>query len=95
MLLFVGLDGEKKMFKFVYNYIGVSELLSEMFGKIMLIFDILMWSYYELFLFCLLVEIEQFKMDVESGINFCDIKILFVKEIIVCFYLEVDVDVVE
>lgn len=57
MFLLVGLDGEKKMFKLVYNYIGVSEVLSEMFGKIMLIFDDLMWSYYELFFFCLLEEV--------------------------------------
>lgn len=57
LLFLVGLDGEKKMLKLFGNYIGVIEVLSEMFGKIMLIFDELMWDWYNLFFFWLFVEI--------------------------------------
>lgn len=83
------------MSKSAHNYIGVSESPSEMFGKIMSISDTLMWSYYELLSFRPLAEIEQFKMDVESGTNPRDIKILLAKEIIARFHSEADADAAE
>ena len=48
MPLLVGLDGVKKMSKSLGNYVGISELPSEMFGKLMSIGDELMPTYYEL-----------------------------------------------
>ena len=48
MPLLVGLDGVEKMSKSKHNYIGVTDVPSEMFGKIMSISDELMWNYYGL-----------------------------------------------
>ncbi|MCX5718418.1 MAG: tyrosine--tRNA ligase, partial [Nitrospirae bacterium] len=48
MPLLEGLDGVKKMSKSLGNYIGISELPKEMYGKIMSISDELMLRYYEL-----------------------------------------------
>ncbi|MCL9775157.1 tyrosine--tRNA ligase [Vibrio methylphosphonaticus] len=95
MPLLVGLDGEKKMSKSAHNYIGVSEVPTEMFGKIMSISDVLMWSYYELLSFRPLEEIAQFKADVEAGKNPRDVKILLAKEIIARFHSQADADAAE
>lgn len=95
MPLLVGLDGEKKMSKSAHNYIGVSEVPTEMFGKIMSISDDLMWSYYELLSFRPLEQIAQFKTDVANGTNPRDIKILLAKEIIARFHTEADADAAE
>jgi tyrosyl-tRNA synthetase len=46
--LLEGLDGVEKMSKSLGNYIGVDEVSSEMFGKVMSISDELMWKYYTL-----------------------------------------------
>jgi tyrosyl-tRNA synthetase len=48
MPILVGLDGERKMSKSLGNYIGITDLPGEMFGKLMSVSDELMWSYYEL-----------------------------------------------
>jgi tyrosyl-tRNA synthetase len=95
MPLLVGLDGEKKMSKSANNYIGVSEIPTEMFGKIMSISDDLMWSYYELLSFRPLEQIAQFKSDVAQGTNPRDIKILLAKEIIARFHSEEDANAAE
>ncbi|MGO2507693.1 MAG: tyrosine--tRNA ligase [Vibrio hibernica] len=95
MPLLVGLDGEKKMSKSAHNYIGVSEAPTEMFGKIMSISDVLMWSYYELLSFRPLEEIAQFKADIDAGKNPRDIKILLAKEIIARFHSEAEADAAE
>ncbi|MGF1764172.1 tyrosine--tRNA ligase [Aliivibrio kagoshimensis] len=95
MPLLVGLDGTKKMSKSSHNYIGVSEAPSEMFGKIMSISDDLMWSYYELLSFRPLENIAQLKVDVESGTNPRDVKILLAKEIIARFHTQADADAAE
>ena len=50
MPLLEGLDGVKKMSKSSHNYIGVSEVPNEMFGKLMSISDELMDRYYTLLL---------------------------------------------
>ncbi|MGF1696719.1 tyrosine--tRNA ligase [Vibrio lamellibrachiae] len=95
MPLLVGLDGVKKMSKSAHNYIGVSDAPSDMFGKIMSISDVLMWSYYELLSFRPLEEIEQFKAGVEAGKNPRDVKVLLAKEIIARFHSEADADAAE
>lgn len=95
MPLLVGLDGEKKMSKSAHNYIGVSDAPNDMFGKIMSISDVLMWSYYELLSFRPLAEIERFRTDVEAGKNPRDIKILLAKEIIARFHTEADAEAAE
>ncbi|OEE57528.1 tyrosine--tRNA ligase [Enterovibrio norvegicus] len=95
MPLLVGLDGVKKMSKSAHNYIGISDVPSEMFGKIMSISDDLMWSYYELLSFRPLEEIAQFKADIEGGKNPRDVKILLAKEIIARFHSEADAEAAE
>src|SRR5690242_17494837 len=50
MPLLEGLDGVKKMSKSLGNFVGVSELVGDMFGKLMSISDTLMKRYYELLL---------------------------------------------
>ncbi len=95
MPLLVGLDGVKKMSKSANNYIGVADVPSEMFGKIMSISDDLMWSYYELLSFRPLDEIAKFKADVDAGSNPRDVKILLAKEIIARFHSEADAEAAE
>lgn len=46
--LLEGLDGIEKMSKSLGNYVGVTDVPSEMFGKLMSMSDDLMWRYYEL-----------------------------------------------
>jgi tyrosyl-tRNA synthetase len=48
MPILVGLDGERKMSKSLGNYVGITEVPGEMFGKLMSVSDELMWSYYDL-----------------------------------------------
>jgi len=48
MPILVGLDGERKMSKSLNNYVGITELPQQMFGKLMSISDDQMWVYYEL-----------------------------------------------
>jgi tyrosyl-tRNA synthetase len=50
MPLLEGLDGTKKMSKSLGNFVGVSELPTEIFGKLMSISDTLMVRYYEVLL---------------------------------------------
>ncbi len=50
MPLLEGLDGTKKMSKSAHNYVGVNEVPSEMFGKLMSVSDELMDRYYLLLL---------------------------------------------
>ena len=95
MPLLVGLDGVKKMSKSAHNYIGISEAPSEMFGKIMSISDVLMWSYYELLSFRPLEEVAELKAGVEAGKNPRDVKVLLAKEIIARFHSEADADAAE
>jgi tyrosyl-tRNA synthetase len=51
MPLLEGLDGVQKMSKSVGNYVGITEVADEMFGKLMSISDQLMWRYFELLSF--------------------------------------------
>lgn len=62
-LLLEGTDGVKKMSKSFGNYIGLSEQLDEMFGKIMSISDDLMTKYFTLLTDVRENEIEQLRQD--------------------------------
>ena len=65
--LLVGLDGVEKMSKSAGNYVGITETPDEMFGKLMSISDVLMWSYYELLTDLSVVEIDSIRQRVEGG----------------------------
>lgn len=56
-----GLDGVEKMSKSLGNYVGISEVPSSMFGKLMSISDDLMYRYYLLLTDLSLQEIEEKK----------------------------------
>lgn len=86
MPLLEGLDGVKKMFKSLGNYIGIQEAPGVMFGKLVSIPDDLMWRYFELLSFRSLDEISSLKVAVESGANPRDIKILLAEEIVARFH---------
>lgn len=86
MPILEGLDGVQKMSKSLGNYIGISDIPDEMFGKIMSISDDLMWRYFELLSFRPESEINQFKKDTEQGENPRDIKFKLAEEIIERFH---------
>lgn len=65
--LLVGLDGAEKMSKSASNTVGITEPPGEMFGKLMSISDVLMWSYYELLTDLSQPEIDALKAQVASG----------------------------
>ena len=86
MPLLEGLDGVNKMSKSLGNYIGVTDIPKEMFGKLMSISDILMWRYLELLSFRSLNEIAAWRTEVTGGRNPRDIKVLLAQEIVTRFH---------
>ena len=74
MPILEGLDGVQKMSKSLDNYIGVSDPLHEMFGKLMSISDSLMWRYFELLSFRPLEQVIDLKRQASEGRNPRDIK---------------------
>ena len=67
MPLLEGLDGVRKMSKSYGNYVGVSDVPNDMFGKLMSISDELMWKYYKLLTEIPLEKIPEMKEDILSG----------------------------
>ena len=65
--LLIGLDGTEKMSKSAGNYVGITEVPNEMFGKLMSISDKLMWEYYKLLTDLSLAEIATLESRVSSG----------------------------
>ena len=81
MPLLEGLDGVEKMSKSKNNYIAISEPANDMFAKLMSISDALMWKYFDLLSFRRADEIERLRLEVDSGRNPRDAKVLLAKEI--------------
>ncbi|MFI5182408.1 MAG: tyrosine--tRNA ligase [Thermoanaerobaculia bacterium] len=65
--LLVGLDGVEKMSKSLGNQIGIAEPPDEIYGKVMSVSDITMWSYWTLLTDLRPAEIAALKADVASG----------------------------
>jgi tyrosyl-tRNA synthetase len=86
MPILEGLDGVQKMSKSLGNYIGVSDLPGDMYRKIVSMPDSLLWRYFELLSFRSAVELEQFKCEVEGGVNPQSIKIKLAEEIVGRFH---------
>jgi len=86
MPILEGLDGVQKMSKSLNNYIGITDAPDEMFGKVMSISDELMWRYFELLSFRPISEIEEFKQQIDQGLNPRDVKFLLAKELIGRFH---------
>ena len=86
MPLLEGTDGINKMSKSLGNYIGITDIPSEIFGKIMSISDDLMWRYIELLSSATLSAITEWKNQVAAGANPRDIKVRFAQELIARFH---------
>lgn len=67
MPILEGLDGVQKMSKSLNNYIGITEVPFDMFGKIMSISDDLMFRYYLLLSNLSELEINKMKTDINNG----------------------------
>ena len=84
--LLEGLDGVNKMSKSLDNYVGITEVPNEMFGKLMSISDELMWRYYELLSFRPLEDIARLKRECAEGRNPRDAKVMLAQEIVARFH---------
>lgn len=79
-------QGPEKMSKSLNNYIGITDLPNDIFGKIMSVDDEKMWRYFDLLSFRSISEIEGLKNEVKQGSNPRDIKFKLAAEIIERFH---------
>ena len=86
MPLLEGTDGVNKMSKSLGNYIGITDVPQEMFGKLMSVSDELMWRYLELLSFESMGAINQWREEVKQGRNPRDIKVMLAQEIVTRFH---------
>jgi tyrosyl-tRNA synthetase len=86
MPLLEGLDGVNKMSKSLGNYVGINEPPREIFGKLMSVSDELMWRYYDLLSFRASEEVAGLKLEIASGRNPRDVKVLLAQEIVARFH---------
>jgi len=86
MPLLEGTDGVNKMSKSLGNYIGITDVPQEMFGKLMSVSDELMWRYLELLSFESMGTINQWREEVKLGRNPRDIKVMLAQEIVTRFH---------
>ncbi len=84
--LLEGLDGVQKMSKSLGNYVGITDVPAEMFGKLMSISDDLMWRYFELLSFRTLDDIAGLRKSVDDGMNPRDAKFELAMEIVARFH---------
>lgn len=84
--LLEGLDGVNKMSKSLGNYIGITDVPDDMFGKLMSISDELMWRYFDLLSFRTNAELRQLKQAVVDGRNPRDVKFELAKELVSRFH---------
>jgi tyrosyl-tRNA synthetase len=84
-----GVDGVQKMSKSLNNAIGINEPPSEMYGKLMSISDMLMWSYWTLLTDLKQGEIDARKAAVERGTEHpMDVKKRLARTIVAGFHGE-------
>jgi tyrosyl-tRNA synthetase len=87
MPILVGTDGQRKMSKSLGNYVGISELPSDMFGKLMSISDDMMWSYFDLVTDRTPEEIARLADQVKIGAKHpMDVKMALATEVIAGFH---------
>ena len=86
MPLLEGTDGQQKMSKSLGNYVGISDVPEEIFGKVMSISDNLMWRFYELLSFKSSADIEKLRDSVAQGRNPRDLKIELGCELVARFH---------
>ena len=86
MPILEGLDGVQKMSKSLNNYIGVSDPVNEMFGKVMSISDELMWRYFELLSFVPEKQVIDYQRQIAAGSNPRDVKLELAGELVDRFH---------
>ena len=86
MPLLEGLDGVQKMSKSLGNYIAITDVPDDMFGKIMSVSDELMWRYFELLSFRPLTEIAALRIAINEGKNPRDVKFELAQELVARFH---------
>lgn len=84
--LLEGLDGVEKMSKSKNNYIAITDIADEMFGKVMSVSDDLMWRYFELLSARPMSEIEGLRAECNNGRNPRDAKVILATEIVSRFH---------
>ena len=94
MPLLVGLDGVEKMSKSKNNYIGVTDVPSDMFGKVMSISDELMWNYYDLLSHQSASDVAAIKSKCAAKqMNPRDAKVSLAQEIVARFHTQRDAEI--
>ncbi|MGE0826467.1 MAG: tyrosine--tRNA ligase [Candidatus Binatia bacterium] len=83
--LLEGTDGVQKMSKSLGNYIGITDLPNEMYGKVMSISDQLMFKYYELLSTVSLVRLQEIR---EGGVHPLEAKKQLASELVARFHGE-------
>jgi tyrosyl-tRNA synthetase len=86
MPILEGLDGVQKMSKSLGNYVGITDVPDEMFGKLMSVSDSLMWRYFELLSAQPLSTVDRWRQEVSEGCNPRDIKFLLGVELVDRFH---------
>ena len=86
MPLLEGLDGVEKMSKSKNNYVGITDVPDQMFGKIMSISDDLMWKYYELLSSSTIEQIAALRVECAGGLNPRDVKVRLAGEMVARFH---------
>ena len=87
MPILEGLDGVQKMSKSLGNYIGITELPREMYGKTMSIADELMIRYFELVTPVEIEEIVRIRKGLEDGsLHPRDVKMRLAREIVTIYH---------
>jgi tyrosyl-tRNA synthetase len=86
MPLLEGLDGVNKMSKSLNNYIGITDVPEEMFGKLMSVSDELMWRYFDLLSFLTTGQIDALRQQITAGGNPRDVKFELALELVGRFH---------
>ena len=86
MPLLEGLDGVEKMSKSKNNYVGITDVPDQMFGKIMSISDDLMWKYYELLSSSTIEQISALRIECAGGLNPRDVPVRLAGEMVTRFH---------
>ncbi len=86
MPLLEGLDGVNKMSKSLNNYIGITDVPEDMFGKLMSVSDELMWRYFNLLSCKTTNQIDALRQQVADGGNPRDVKFELALEMVERFH---------
>lgn len=84
-----GTDGKEKMSKSLGNYIGISDVPQDMFGKVMSVPDNLILKYFWLCTDVSQDELDDYHKRIEKGANPRDIKIELGKKIVALYHSQV------